>query len=410
MANKGVDLTAPGWPHVQPGENVNDPASAWISGVALDEGPSVLRQAERLVRLAGPAPSLPARADVSPLADLELGVSRILRDQGRPLSTVAQGADVRVALAYPYATPWLVQKNLHALFGKGTRLDDRVAVEAPFALALEGLARSSPAIGDESPVRGLYLTRAEPDLELTMLALSRRARQKPGDLLVIEATGFVVLDGADLSAGPVRSAFGAEDQAVPVYHPGLAGPARRVVEALGGRRESIDLGAHAVAAGAVRYGLVLDRQRCLGEDRRTRFIEVRRTAPFALGVLGTNARGDWFWRRISDPEAVPGVDGDRLVGRANLVPGLAAPDRIHVVECTNAGLAARRWLAATDWEAAGLRWHQVVVRADRDPDRWDLRIVVANDRNVCKNTLSYLKCEVCPSERSADADGPTASA
>ena len=277
-----------------------------------------------------------------------------------------------MSVAIPYQTSPLVRKCIHKLFNtqilNKNRKENRTAIEAPIALALECVAQSK--IDTQSPSHVLLLTGVDPSIELTAATL-----KQVNSLLNIETTAFASLDAGGVS-GDLRR-FG-RTRATRLFHAGSPDVAQKVAKQLELGPDPdhvVDLGKHAVAIGAVRHGGLLRGQFWL--ENKINNLEVVRTAPVAVGVLGTNEAGDWFWRRILDK----GIPVSTSATMAGLRVGGPLPERLGLAECPRPDFAGRRWLAQDDWSAAGLRWHEIVTPSET-PDNWDLQLKIGqNNKN-----------------------------
>ena len=268
-----------------------------------------------------------------------------------------------VAFAFPYQTPRLVRKNLHFLFNyryiMGSAVKEKPsAIEAPIALALECVAQRK-AVETDSTENLILLTGEHPTLELTAATLVRE-----GALLRIEITAHALIDPANVK-GSLRH-FGAISRRGHFFHAGIGDSARLVVNEWK-PGDVIDMGLHAVAIGAVRHGGILNKKRWLGNPINE--LEIKRTAPVALGVLGTNSAGAWFWRRVVEKGTTL---TDRPISAGLNLIDPTGTEKIALVECGNPEFAARRWLCREDWADAGLRWHEVIDSTEATAD-WDLQ-------------------------------------
>jgi hypothetical protein len=277
--------------------------------------------------------------------------------------------DLWVAVAFPYQAPPVVRNSLHNLFDRGKlgehRKERRSAVEAPIALAVECVAQSKVKLEAKSPSRVLLLTGADPWLELT----AARLTLQPDKALRIEITDHAAVDPRDFPRS-LRH-FGGAHACNRLFHAGNEPDALRIAEELArpsGRCkvEVADLGRHAAAIGAVRHGGLLEKQQWVG--REINQIDIVRTAPVAVGILGTNRDGEWFWRRVSDKGTA------LLPAEWSSVLSFDTPAsaRIGLAECPHPDFAARRWLAADQWAEASLRWHEVIIDEER-PNHWELQ-------------------------------------
>jgi hypothetical protein len=389
MAYKGVDLTHPQWTLARASLGTGlrqrlvpvdqNPASEWPTETILDGSRPFWEELEPILAVKALETRIPDVFDktIKPILDSQRGRF----DRKVFGNEIAQ--ELWLAFAFPYRTPPLVRKNLHSLLNtrylRNHPRAKRSAIEAPIALALEGVAQNE--IPAESPVSVLLLTGVHPMLELTAATLTL-----DDAILKVEVTAYAEIDPADI-AGSLRT-FGERHVSGRLLHAGTAGEAHAVAGELNpdSRRHAVvDLGKHATAIGAVRYGGVLEQQLWLGN--KVQEIKVERSAPVAVGVLGTNRAGEWFWRCVLEK----GAPISTTAIRAGLIAAAPTPERIALAECPRAEFAARRWLTQNDWPAAGLRWHEVLTDTQR-PENWDLQYQMRLNTTQW-NKLSYLRWE-----------------
>ena len=386
MACKGVDLTHPEWilacVVVAPPDSKrrlippdNTPPSEWPIEMIRDGQRPLWKEIEKKLVLSSLQTEIP---------DVPLKLINPFLDNERRQSSIDQKVfgnenveDLCLSVAFPYQTSPLVRKCIHKLFNPQTlnknKRENRTAIEAPIALALECVAQSR--IDIQSRTQVLLLTGVDPSIEVTAATL-----QQVDSLLKIDITAFASLDAEGVS-GDLRR-FGRK-RATCLFHAGTPDVAQKVAKELQLDPDPdhvVDLGKHAVAIGAVRHGGLLRSQFWL--ENKINKLEVVRSAPVAVGVLGTNEAGDWFWRRISDKDIAVSTSATK----AGLRIGGPPPERLGLAECPRPDFAGRRWLAQDDWSAAGLRWHDIVSPSET-PDTWDLQLKIGQNRNWHKFSL-----------------------
>lgn len=376
-AYKGVDLTHPLWLLAEPrskGDLVPSTGSSpgkWpTTPIFKADRDFWTRALDALTIPEPPAEPFPSTPIGETIKELVAGGG------GRFAEAVFNNQDfpnLWVALAVPYRTPRLILKDLHHLFGSrilnlGIKKEKLSVVEAPVALATEFAAQEQEQGWLDEPTPLVLLTGEPPMRELTA-ATVRRAEKA----LRIEVTAHAVIDPADPSGSLSRFAEALPaDRASRLVHPGMTEAAGQVAALLGDRvGPELDLQAHAVAVGAVRYGLLLEKQPSLNKPISQ--VEVKRIAPWAIGVLGTNRSGDfWCWRRLIER-------GAAISAEPALLPILARRSTIEplvLAECDRPDHAERLWIARKDtlsppdearrrdWASAGLRWHDVDARVE----------------------------------------------
>ena len=284
--------------------------------------------------------------------------------------------ELLVAFSFPYQTPRLVRKNLHRIFNylsiAANPKQKRSAIEAPIALALECVARKAVEIG--SQVSLLLLTGVHPTLELTAATLVRE-----GKSLGIEITAFAAIDPADIE-GSLRH-FGGNPRQASLFHAGIADPAEEVAGELrrsNGPCEVIDMGLHAVAIGAIRYGGLLNKNLWLGNPINEPRRSTLESAPGGSGRAG-HERG----RGILVLEAASSVGGmARMVAKAadpqragHLARRKPRRDRAACGVPRILEFAARRWPLPGGLvrRLASPRWRRSSARP-RTRESWDLQV------------------------------------
>jgi hypothetical protein len=390
VACKGVDLSHPQWilVNARPGSDAlqrlipadQSPAHEWPTDLILERDRSFWKRAEQMLALHQLSSDIPEKTDSL--------VQPIFEDEPSMIARKVFGSenlkDLWVAFALPYQAPRLILKHLHYLFNIRAIITamprDRLsAIEAPIALAIEGVA--CRAVELEPSPRLLLLTGQPPVLELTAATLDRE-----NDLLRLETTGHATINPDDvagslghLSRGSLRDAR--------LVHPGIPAFAEKVAGELGLDSNSgdvIDLGPHAVAIGAIRHGGLLTNQLWVGN--RIDRLEIKRASPTSLGILGTNRVGEWFWRRLIERGTILGQEPIR----AGLNLEAASIERMVIAECPDPLLAGRRWLSQDEWPSAGLRWHEIIAGA-KVPENGDLQMSLTS----C-NRERWHKRTICP--------------
>lgn len=371
MAYKGVDLAHPRWVLARARRRSDPPGLDTIGTefILKDETDFWGRLEQSL------SPSSPT---IEALDNVERSIKVVLEsvrhDIDRRVYAGETKKELRVAFAFPYRTAPVVRRNLRNLIKNhlGEQPpENRSAIEAPIALALEGVAQK--AIRVEAQAHVLLLTGLERTLELTAATLHRSGRT-----LRVEITAYAAIDPADIP-GSVRD-LGRSAIPGPLFHAGIPEVARAVDGPLRSRPgpSPVDLGPHATAIGALRHWGLLERQYWLEDPINA--IEVTRIAPVALGILGrldpdrlvreldgeppgpetrealrTSPGPAWCWRRLVEK-------GAPIPSPLALITEGPPPERIALAECPREDLAARQWLATGDWRAAGLRWHDVITK------------------------------------------------
>ncbi len=239
----------------------------------------------------------------------------------------------------------------------------RSAIEAPIALALESIWQSRIEV---DPPCDVLLTGLPPRLELTAARINRVERT-----LKIEITDYAAIHGGPAGYKDSLRHFGRDTARGRLIHAGRPVEALAIARELGrspGPADVDDRGELAVAIGAILHGGLLLERQWVGQQVSQ--LEIERTAPVAVGVLGTNKAGEWFWRRVIDK----GSPIRKEPTCAGLNTGGPAPARIALAECPHRDYADRLWLIQDDWPAAGLRWHEIIDSAPTDgvPNDWDL--------------------------------------
>jgi hypothetical protein len=288
-----------------------------------------------------------------------------------------------VAFAFPYQTAPLVRMELHNLFNyqylAEQPKEQRSAIEAPIALLIECVAQSK--VDPDSGSCVLLLTGTPPRTELTGARLTRQ-----GNTLHIGVTAYAAIDPDNLPASVDR--LGGNHAYRYLFHAASPDQAKGVAKALtssSGACEIVDMGRHAIAVGAIRYGGLLRAQQWVG--RQVSGVEVERILPAAVGVLGTNKQEEWFWRRLFDKGMKLSMDPIH----SGLSSGVPAPERVFLAECTRPNFDAPRWLAQDDWPTAGLRAHGVIENSEKLDD-WDLELSMVNNRQW--NRLRYPRWKI----------------
>ncbi len=392
------------------------PVSDWPTELVLDKDRSFWNRIGQTLGLGNLDREVPDDPDKRLRSFLESDTESIDRKV-----FASEEKELLVAFAFPYQTPCLVRKNLHSIFNYRTvtanPINRRSAIEAPIALALECVAQRKAVETVNSTASMLLLTGDPPMLELTGASLVRE-----GNLLRIAITAYAAIDiEPDAIVGSLRH-FGGNPSQAPLFHAGIADSAEKVVDNLErSDRPSavIDMGLHAVAIGAVRHGgLLLDGQLWL--NNKINRLEVTRTSPVALGVLGTvrvNGAEEWCWRRIVEKGRVLGTSraGElawkRMVNtgmnaakdtiRAGLNLSATDTEKVALAECPHPEFASKQWLSQKhDWAKAGLRWHEIVP-IEEAPSIWDLEVKMSPINRQRWHGLTCPTWKIVPSSNGA---------
>jgi hypothetical protein len=268
----------------------------------------------------------------------------------------------KVGVAFPYGLSPTVRRMLPLLVHeKEDDLNGRCyGLESPVVASLEMLATGR--LASLFPAESLlFLGHASGGAELTALRVALADNQLQLDVLAWCALPLTADETAiDGQSGDWVRRLVPAGQAPPrrlcILRPGLESVGEQVAAAIGLPGTAIEILAdRTVADGAARFAaLAVQGRLCVGSDYcgpEIRKVEVQRLCPRAVGVLGGNRAGDWFWRRLfaggTQLRSLAACDVE--MGDRNL------PPHVILAECAAAASDPPLWLPQSRWQDHGMQ-------------------------------------------------------
>jgi hypothetical protein len=268
----------------------------------------------------------------------------------------------KVGVAFPYGLSPTVRRVLPLLVHeKEDDLNGRYsALESPVVACLEMLAtgRLTALSSGESVA---FLGDAVGGAELTVIRLALADNQLKLEVLAWRELPLTADETAiDGRAGDWARHFTPPKQTPPcrlcILRPGLESVGEIIAVALGlpGTTVAV-LNDRTVADGAARFAAMAVQGRlCVGPDyagSEIRKVEVQRLCPRAVGILGGNRAGDWFWRRLftGGTSLQAAATCDVEIGDGSL------PPHVILAECASDRPDPPLWLPQSLWQDHGMR-------------------------------------------------------